>query len=152
MRPRLFRVLLAGTALAFMLAVTRVSPRPAPQRALRLVAVGDILLGDAAQKKLDRHGYDYPFHHLRAYLQKADVVVGNLEGPITKHTVRLGPDKAWSYKSAPAAAAALEKVGFTALCLANNHTMDYGPRGMTDTIRFLDKHGLGNTVRHSSCC
>jgi poly-gamma-glutamate synthesis protein (capsule biosynthesis protein) len=137
-------VLLAGTALALMLGVTRVSPRPAPPRALHLVAVGDILLGDAAQKKLDRHGYDYPFHHLRAYLENADVVVGNLEGAITKHTVRLGPDKAWSYKSRPAAAAALKKVGFTALCLANNHAMDYGPRGLADTVGFLEKHGLGH--------
>jgi poly-gamma-glutamate synthesis protein (capsule biosynthesis protein) len=144
MRSRPVRILLAAAALAAMLAVVRIGSSRAPERTVRLVAVGDILLGDAAQKQLDRHGYQYPFRHLRPLLQNADVLVGNLEGAITEHKTVFDPDKKWSYKSRPAAAAALKKAGFTVLDLANNHAMDYGPRGLADTMGLLEKNGLGH--------
>src|SRR5262249_44815048 len=118
MRARLWRMGLAAAALAAMLAVVRGRPvvsSRAPERTVRLVAVGDILLGDAAQKQLDRHGYQYPFRRLRPLLQNADVLVGNLEGTITEQRTPFDPDKKWSYKSRPAAAAALKKAGFTLL-------------------------------------
>jgi poly-gamma-glutamate synthesis protein (capsule biosynthesis protein) len=142
MTPRLFRILLALVALVAMLAVVRLGVSRTQARTLHLVAVGDILLGDAAQPLLDRKGYDFPFQHLRPYLKKADLLVGNLEGSITKRKTLFDSRKRWSYKSNPAAAAALQKVGFTVLDLANNHAMDYGPGGLADTMRFLDKNGI----------
>jgi poly-gamma-glutamate synthesis protein (capsule biosynthesis protein) len=144
MRRHLSRLLLAGAALATMILVIRPGPGRPPPPTLHLVAVGDILLGDAAQRELDRKGYDFPFRRLRPYLRRADVLVGNLEGPITQAPTRLDPDKTWSYKCRPGAAAALERAGFHVLCLANNHAMDYGRKGLADTIRILKKNSIGH--------
>jgi poly-gamma-glutamate synthesis protein (capsule biosynthesis protein) len=144
MIPRHFRIFLAFTALIAMLAVVRLSASRTQVRTLHLVAVGDILLGDAAQPLLDRKGYDFPFQHLRPYLKNADVLVGNLEGSVTERKTPFDAHKRWSYKSSPAAAVALQKAGFAVLDLANNHAMDYGPEGLADTMRFLDK----NRIRH----
>ena len=112
------------------------------QRTVKLLAVGDILLGDASQARLDREGYDYPFRALAALLAGSDVVFGNLEGPITEQTKPLDGDKEYFYRSRPAAAAALGAAHVGLLNLANNHALDYGDAGLADTIRNLDAAGL----------
>jgi len=114
------------------------------QHTIKLTAVGDILLGDASQSRLDREGYDYPFRAIAATLASSDVVFGNLEGPITEQTKALDGDKEYVYKSKPAAAAALHAAHVGLLNLANNHALDHGDEGLLDTIRNLDEAG----VRH----
>jgi poly-gamma-glutamate synthesis protein (capsule biosynthesis protein) len=112
------------------------------QRTVKLTAVGDILLGDASQSRLDREGYDYPFRAISPLLESSDLVFGNLEGPITEQTKPLDGDKDYVYKSRPAAAAALRAAHVGLLNLANNHALDYGDAGLADTIRNLDAAGL----------
>ena len=66
-----------------------IEPGPA---ALQLAAVGDIMLGGSAVPKLRREGYDYPFLLVQPILRQADVVFGNLEGPLTD-AGQAAPDK-----------------------------------------------------------
>ena len=102
-----------------------------------IVSVGDILLGDAAQKRLDKQGYDFPFRYLAPLLADADLVMGNLEAPITIHDVQYVEGKKWSYRQDPRVAAALRSAGFDVLALANNHILDFGPQGLLDTLDFF---------------
>jgi len=111
---------------------------------VHLLAVGDILLGDASQEFLDRHGYAAPFARVRRYLAGADLLVGNLEGPITEYPYPITREKAYIYRSRPAAARALRRAGFDLLCLANNHTLDYRLPGLLDTLSHLERAGLGH--------
>jgi len=83
---------------------------------------------------------------------------GNLECALTDHATPLasksraavlaGPTqkapKARDYllKAPPAYAPLLKEAGFTILSLANNHSMDYGPVGLGDTLAALDEAGL----------
>jgi hypothetical protein len=110
------------------------------QRAV-IASVGDMLLGDRAQKRLDKNGYTFPFSRVTPLLE-ADLLMGNLEAPITLHDERFMPSKKWSYKQEPPVAPALRETGFDVLTLANNHTLDFGPVGMADTIRLLDAEGI----------
>ncbi len=107
-----------------------------------MVSVGDILLADAARAKLKQHGYRWPLARVRTLLDGADLLIGNLEGPITSSTKKALPRKKWSYKMDRKAAVALAAAGFDALCLANNHILDYGPRGLADTITALEANGI----------
>lgn len=105
------------------------------------VWVGDILLADSAQPYVDRHGYAWPFEHVRPLL-KADFVVGNSEGPITERREQYFPDEPWDYSARPQAAEGLAEVGFDALGLSNNHALDRGPEGLADTLRHLREAGI----------
>ncbi len=102
---------------------------------------GDLLLGDGARGRLERHGHTWPFTHLLPHLA-ADYLIGNQEGPITQLDTPHFPDQRWSYNADPAAATALAEVGFNAMSLANNHTFDRGPEGLADTIAHLRSAGI----------
>lgn len=101
------------------------------------------MLGGTAEPILDEHGYDYPFEKVQPVLKDSDIVIGNLEGPLTTAETPYNPDKAYLFKTPPdKVAPALKKAGFTILNLANNHILDYGKQGLIDTIQALESHQL----------
>lgn len=83
-------------------------------------------------------------------MNRFDVVLGNLETVISGSFKVPGfwPDT-MRYNSHPALLQSFKRSSggniFTALSIANNHTMDYSDRGILDTIEFLD----GNRILHS---
>lgn len=100
------------------------------------------MLGGSAAPELRREGYDYPFASVQPILRQADVVFGNLEGPLTD-AGQVAPDKRYVFKSPPSKVApALAAAGFTVVSLANNHTMDYGVEGLKQTMAALDEVGI----------
>ena len=116
----------------------------APPRELRLAAVGDIMLGGTAAPEMRKYGYDYPFELTRDILKQAQIVFGNLEGPLTDGGVA-GTEKQYLFRSPPdKVAPALARAGFTIVSLANNHTLDYGPEGLADTRAALAQAGIGH--------
>lgn len=102
---------------------------------------GDVLLGDAAQPSLDEHGLTWPFDRITTLLA-ADYLIANAEGPITSVDEPFFPDQEFSYNAQPPVAKALADVGFDALGLSNNHALDRGPEGLTDTIRHVTDAGI----------
>ncbi len=102
--------------------------------------VGDILLGSNVERILTANGYDYPYTDVLDYLQQADIAVGNLETPITTH--EQASTALYQYKSSPLALPALAEAGIKLVNLANNHVMDYGIQGLTDTLTALDQSGI----------
>lgn len=114
---------------------------------LRIVAVGDILLGRGVGKRLQdgKKGYIYPFEKVADILKSGDVVFGNLEEPITSSTHSLTGIKQggkWILKNEPEALEGIKYAGFNLLSLANNHIMDYYEKGLYDTIDLLDKNKI----------
>jgi poly-gamma-glutamate synthesis protein (capsule biosynthesis protein) len=109
--------------------------------AVRLLFVGDIMMGGRVGELLEREGYDYPYRHVGAALREADLAVGNLENPITDRGEPA--DKTWTFRTSPLAVPALKESGFDVLSLANNHVLDYGTDGFLDTLRYLDEAGIG---------
>jgi poly-gamma-glutamate synthesis protein (capsule biosynthesis protein) len=109
---------------------------------ISLVSVGDVLLGNAAAPYLETNGYDWPFANVKALLDSADLVVGNLAAPITTRTKKLSSDDDYTYKVAPDSAAALKRAGFHALSLGNNHVLDYGVAVMRETIEALRTNNI----------
>lgn len=113
-----------------------------PTDHITLVAVGDIMLGGTAEEIMLKNSYDYPFQKTSHLLDNADIVIGNLEGPLT-NIESSSLDKEYIFRSPPEnVAPALARAGFNIMNLANNHTMDYGVDGLNDTIKSLKKNGI----------
>ena len=120
-------------------------PRPPPplqERPVRIVAVGDLFLGGDAEEELRREGPDHAFRHLAPLLAGGDLLLGNLEAPVTASQIPRFPQKAVNVRMEPAALSALADAGFDLLSLANNHVLDHGPEGLQDTTAALDAAGI----------
>ena len=113
-----------------------------PSRKLLIAAVGDIMLDGSAREIMQREGYAHAFNGTREWLQRADIAFGNLEGPLTRRGVP-AEDKKYLFRSPPEEVVkSLADAGFDVVSLANNHTLDYGAEGLSDTIAALDKGGI----------
>jgi poly-gamma-glutamate synthesis protein (capsule biosynthesis protein) len=105
-----------------------------------LRAVGDVMLGRGVAAAAERNGTAYPFSAAGALLA-GDLVIGNLESPLTDRRADLRPGP-YRLIAPPRMAAALPNAGFTALGLANNHTRDAGPEGVADSLAALEGAGI----------
>lgn len=107
-----------------------------------LLFVGDVMLSRGVGRIMAEKGdWIYPFLEISKTLQDADLLVGNLEGPIGSHGVRVG--SIYSFRANPQAVAGLASAGFDVLSLANNHIWDYGREALGDTFQILDQAGIG---------
>jgi poly-gamma-glutamate synthesis protein (capsule biosynthesis protein) len=107
---------------------------------VRLAAVGDIMLANVIAQNMATQGVDQPFELVAPYLQQADITFGNLEGTLTERgTAR---PKNFTFRTPPALSGGLANAGFDILSVANNHTMDFGPEGLADTLAALDFLGI----------
>jgi hypothetical protein len=121
---------------------------PAAAAAITLSATGDIIMGSAPDR-LPANGGEGFFDSVRAGL-KSDLVMGNLEQPLTNDT---GTSKCGSpprphcfaFRSPPAYADHLKEAGFQLLNTANNHAKDFGTAGYQSTVSALEKAGLKHT-------
>lgn len=106
-----------------------------------LVAVGDISFSRGVERIVKKQkDINYPFLKIRDYLKSADLVFGNLETPITQGPEI--PNFEIIFRSNPGTEQALKKAGFSILSLANNHTLDFGEKGLKDTFNFLEGAGI----------
>ncbi len=107
---------------------------------LSVLAAGDIMLGDRTRSYIAEHGDDYPFQGVGPLLSRADIVFGNLEGPLARRAARV--DRTYSYRVKPESAHTLRQAGINAVTLANNHLLDCGREGVLETIDALDAAGV----------
>jgi poly-gamma-glutamate capsule biosynthesis protein CapA/YwtB (metallophosphatase superfamily)/outer membrane protein assembly factor BamB len=113
---------------------------PTPEGYVSMVVAGDIMLARSIEERAAALGLDYPFRALAPLLQQADIAVANLECALSLD----GTPAALPYilRAHPSVAAGLKETGFDVLNLANNHSLDYGPAGLTETISVLESQGI----------
>lgn len=104
--------------------------------------VGDILLDRGVEKVIQEHGADYPYSRVKSIVSKSDMAMGNLECPLTLEGIPVLKNRNIVFNADPANAYSLKKAGFDILNLANNHVMDYGSKGLLNTVIFLEKQGI----------
>lgn len=106
-----------------------------------IVLTGDILLDRGVRQVVERHGMDRLFSPgIDSVLRSADVVVGNLECPATK--IKAPVFKQYIFRAEPEWLIDLKRHGITHLNLANNHSIDQGREGLTDTYQNIQKAGI----------
>ena len=106
-----------------------------------IIFTGDILLDRGVRKVIEQHGVDHLFtREVDSMLHHADRVVGNLECPATN--IKAPMQKLFVFRAEPEWLTTLKQHGFTHLNLANNHSVDQGRRGLTDTHRNVKRAGM----------
>jgi poly-gamma-glutamate synthesis protein (capsule biosynthesis protein) len=66
-------------------------------------------------------------------LERADLAMANMESSITQRG--LPEPKDFHFRTSPAALEVLAEAGIDVVTMANNHSVDYGADGLTDTVR-----------------
>jgi len=110
-------------------------------RSITLGAVGDLLLCGRYDWLMRSGQAARLFGPLRETLASCDLVVGNLECPLTQ--VGIPRADKLCLRGDPAYADVLAEARFDVLSLANNHLFDYGLAGFRDTYQVLETAGIG---------
>lgn len=122
---------------AYILSLIILTANIAHADKITLIAVGDIMPTARALPFVKKQGFGYPYRGTRKILKDGDIVIGNLETPLTGKGSRF-KNKKYTFKAPIETAAALKDAGFTHMSLANNHMMDYGKEGLLSTLTALE--------------
>jgi poly-gamma-glutamate capsule biosynthesis protein CapA/YwtB (metallophosphatase superfamily) len=110
-------------------------PSPAPPEAVTLAFAGDVHAegpsGEAIRAGLPS---------VRDALGAADVTVVNLETAVTDGGTPA--DKQFAFRAPASTLPALKDAGVDVVSLANNHGLDFGREGLTDTLEAAERAGL----------
>lgn len=120
----------------------RATDRASPQeetRTVRLMAVGDVMLGHAVADVIQAQGVAHLFAPVAEHIGQSDVFVLNLEAPVTE---RSRGDGAFSFAVPPAALEGIPRGRATVANLANNHVFDAGVPAFVDTLRYVRAAGM----------
>jgi len=121
-------------------------PSAAPST-ITVAAVGDIMMGtDYPLPKLPKKDGRFLFEEAKGFLRKADIVFGNLEGPLYDGDSPAKKVKdvreAYFFRTPPGYVKNLVDAGFSVVSLANNHAGDFGDKGMSSTKKALAAAGI----------
>ena len=117
------------------------------QEPSRLLFVGDMMFDRTIRSIIEAKGSAYPFSCAKEYLKSFDVVIGNLEGPITEYAsyssgTKPGEPGNTTFTFSPNIVAELFAHNFLMLNLGNNHMHDFGRVGASSTASYLEKGGV----------
>lgn len=118
-----------------------------------ILFLGDTSFGENYIQRYARHGfdnfleskgYDYPLEKISSFLLESDLVVANLETPLTNlaKSPYQGEKTYVHWSDVNHAPEALKKHNIHVLSLANNHMYDYGEEGFLQTLDVLNENGF----------
>ncbi len=121
---------------------------------VKILFVGDTNFAESYQIRyvqeggkniLEEKGYDHPFANLKSILLQSDLVIANLETPITnilKSPIPVKTKKNFHWTDVETAPKYFKKYNMKAFSLANNHILDYGLEGLEQTLRILQENDM----------
>jgi poly-gamma-glutamate capsule biosynthesis protein CapA/YwtB (metallophosphatase superfamily) len=104
--------------------------------------VGDIVPGETYDPSM--------LVGIQEITKSPDIMVGNLEGVLTNtegqqsSKCSIATKRCYAFSGKESFAAILKEAGFDILSIANNHSNDFGPAGLTSTVKLLDDAGLAS--------
>jgi poly-gamma-glutamate synthesis protein (capsule biosynthesis protein) len=122
----------------------------ASKKPVKLLFVGDMMFDRyirEAVKKYRKGDYNYVLEPVKEKLAEYDLVIGNLEGPITDNESvsidsKMGESKNFVFTFDPAVAKALFDNNIKLVNLGNNHILNQGQKGVEQTKKYLNEAGV----------
>lgn len=111
-------------------------------RRLQIAFVGDVCLSFLRDTEGRAHGFSDEWRAIRSELGEHDLLVGNLECYLVGSRCNKEAREHPMAVSADTASSFLDPIQFSALCLANNHSMDGGSEGVCATLEHLSSLGV----------
>lgn len=127
---------------------------------IRLTFTGDVTLGSEEKywsqesslvAAARRNGYDYFLKNVKPLFEQDDATIVNLEGVLSDSAEGERTDKTYRFRGPTEFTQILTGSSVEIANLANNHTCDYGERGMRDTQAALDNAGVSHFGTRSVC-
>ena len=149
-KSQTFLLILAASFFMLLIYTLKFSPKIKQGSETTIILTGDVMLGRTVMtKSLDLNNPGYPFEKVSDELNEADLVFVNLENPIISNCPR--STESLIFCADPAMAEGLVAAGIDIANLANNHSRNYGEKGLSKTIEILDEKeisitGLGELV------
>lgn len=127
--------------------IASTTPSPISQNKLKIMIGGDIMLDRGIRLLGEKYGYDSLFASITPLFKSADIVVANLEGPITSNKSKtvIGKNKtgpAMQFTFDPKVTSSLNNAGISIVSLANNHMDNFGISGIKETKNYLNKANI----------
>src|SRR3989344_7610009 len=109
---------------------------------------GDVMFDRSIRTTIEEKGGDYIFSCINDVLRDSDLVVANLEGPITSTSSvsvgsTVGGKNNYTFTFATSTAALLYEHNIRLVSIGNNHIMNFSRWGLGETKRYLDEAGVG---------
>ena len=121
-------------------------------------AAGDCTLGvdsrynNSFNNYYNKKGSAYFLKKVKKVFSKDDLTIVNLEGPLTTSSSRA--NKTFTFKGPAKYTKILSKGSVEVVTVANNHSMDYGKKGYSDTTKALKKSKIAycrnNTIAYKT--
>ena len=108
-----------------------------------LLFAGDIYLSDYVLQAYDQAGgiSGVLDEGIREEIRQADLFMANMEFPFTERGTKAA-DKQYTFRLPESRFRILEETGVDIVTLANNHILDYGEQGLSDSLDLLEAKGL----------
>ncbi len=115
--------------------------------AAQILFGGDMMFDRSIRTTIEKKGGDYVFSCLHDLFKQQDLVVANLEGPITDHASisqfsEPGDGNNYTFTFPPSTAALLYKHNVRMVNLGNNHIMNFRIEGLISTKKYLGDAGV----------
>jgi poly-gamma-glutamate synthesis protein (capsule biosynthesis protein) len=119
---------------------TKTEPKPTPVSSpITLVVGGDVMLARSVTTKMrGLNNFSYPLAQIAPFLRGADLALVNLESPFGWDCE--STDEGMKFCADFRAIETLIEAGVDLVSLANNHSLDQGELGLTQTIDFLKEN------------
>jgi len=119
----------------------------ADSKDITLLFGGDLMFDRDIRQKMTLYGNDHILGDLRSLFSQYDVVITNLEGPITNNPSRsvgsaIGSPSNFLFTFDPSVAKTLYDTNMRLVNLGNNHIQNFGVDGVTQTKEYLNSEGV----------
>lgn len=113
----------------------------------KIIFAGDMMFDRSIRGKTNKFGGDYVFSCIKDTLFGADLVVANLEGPITPYESKslgsvIGEPDNYTFTFPTSTGETLFNNNIKLVNLGNNHILNFGYGGVVSTKEYLDKAGV----------
>jgi hypothetical protein len=146
---RIFKFPLFLLLLFFFLGTSEGGVHKRPKQ-FRILIAGDVMFDWGLRETMEKKGAYFPIEGLLPLFEEADIKMVNLETPVS---TLASPDtrKPYVFNAKPEELNLLNRLDIDMVFLANNHSMDYGKEGLSETIQNLTTKGIlhvgaGNTI------
>lgn len=111
--------------------------------ALVLLFAGDVYFSDHVLNAYDKAGgiHGVLDETLRAEIHEADIFMVNQEFPFTERGTK-AEDKQYTFRLPESRFHLMNEMEIDIVTLANNHILDFGPEGITDSIALLKENNI----------
>ena len=118
-----------------------------PEPRATLMFGGDMMFDRSIREAMERNGDDHVFSCIGDVLRSVDLVVANLEGPVTTHAsksigTKVGGEGNYTFTFPTSTAALLARHNIRLVSIGNNHIMNFSREGLEQTKRWLDEAGV----------